>query len=158
VAHLRRRLQNSWITSTATGSAETPQSWHTLAVPASIDHRHLARLLAIGRIAIGVGLLVAPSRIGRGWVGEAAASGGGKVALRALGARDVALGYGTIRALDTGDPTLRGWVTACGLCDLSDSAATLVAFRYLPKRGRVLSLALAGGAAIGALAGRDRLD
>ena len=158
MAHLRRRLQNSGEAPYGAGSAASRDAWHTLAVPASIDHRHLARLLAIGRIAIGVGLLVAPTRIGRGWVGEPATSGGGKVALRALGARDLALGYGTIRALDSGDPTLRSWVTAGGLCDLSDTAATLVAFRSLPKRGRVLALVLAGGAATAALVGRDQLD
>ena len=112
----------------------------------------------MGRIAIGAALLLAPGRAGQGWIGATAHSGGGKVALRALGARDVAIGYGIVRALDHGDPQARQWVTFAGLCDLADSTATILAFRSLPTRGRVVSLAVAAGAAAASLVARDRLD
>jgi hypothetical protein len=127
-------------------------------VPSQIDHRYVVRLLAIGRVAIGVMLLVLPRRIGRGWIGESASAGGGKIALRAVGARDIAIGYGTIRAFDEGDPSLRQWVTIAGSCDLADTVATVLAFRKLPKRGRMLSLAIAAGAATAAFAARNHLD
>lgn len=124
----------------------------------AIDHRHVVRALGIGRLALGAALLLAPGRAGRGWIGEAARSPGGKVALRALGSRDLVLGYGVIHALDTGDDSLRDWVTLAGLCDLTDAAASVVAFRRLPTKGRWLAVTLAGGAAAAAFVARDRLD
>ena len=103
-------------------------------------------------------MLLAPGRAGSGWIGEPARTPGGKVALRALGARDLVVGYGVVHALDTGDESLREWVTLAGICDLTDAAATAVAFRRLPKKGRWLAVVLAGGAAAAAFVARDRLD
>lgn len=125
---------------------------------AHIDHRHLSRILGVSRAALGAALLVAPSLTARGWVGEQASSGSGKVALRALGIRDVAIGYGTVHAIDSGDPNLRQWVTLAGLCDLADATATVLAFRRLPRRGRFLALAMAAAATSAAFVARDRLE
>ena len=124
---------------------------------APIDHHFIARLLGMGRIAIGVALVLAPRRFGRSWVGAAAESGGGRLALRATGARDIAIGYGVVRALDSGDPSTRLWVTLAGGCDLADAAATLAAYRSLPKRKRALSLVVSAGAAASAFVARDRI-
>lgn len=112
----------------------------------------------MSRAALGAALLVAPSLTARGWVGEQASSGSGKVALRALGIRDVAIGYGTVHAIDSGDPNLRQWVTLAGLCDLADATATVLAFRRLPRRGRFLALAMAAAATSAAFVARDRLE
>ncbi|MDZ7677897.1 MAG: hypothetical protein U5K29_05055 [Acidimicrobiales bacterium] len=125
---------------------------------AHIDHRHLSRILGVSRAALGVALLVAPRLTARGWVGDQATSGSGKVALRALGIRDVAIGYGTVHAIDSGDPNLRQWVTLAGLCDLTDATATVLAFHRLPKRGRFLALTMAAAAAAVAFVARDRLE
>lgn len=125
---------------------------------AHIDHRHLSRILGVSRAAIGLALLVAPRRTARGWVGDRAASGSGTVALRALGVRDLAIGYGTVHAIDSGDPNLRQWVTLAGLCDLTDAAATVLAFHRLPRRGRFMALAIAAAAGATAFVARDRLE
>jgi hypothetical protein len=127
-------------------------------VSISIDHRHVARVLGIGRVAIGTALLLAPRRFGRGWVGESAATPGAKVAFRALGARDVVLGYGLIHSLDTGDDDAAQWLTLAALCDVADAVATLGAARRIPRRGAVVGVILAGGAAAAALVARDQLD
>lgn len=123
-----------------------------------IDHHFVARILAMGRVGIGLAMVVAPRRFGRTWIGIPATTGGGKVALRATGARDIVIGIGTVRALDAGDPDVRQWVTAAGVCDLADSAATLLSFGSLPRRTRVVSLIVAAGSAAAAFAARDHLD
>jgi hypothetical protein len=127
-------------------------------VQLQIDHRHLARLLGMGRVAIGAALLAAPGRFGRRWLGDTATRRSTKVAVRALGARDVVVGMGTLRALGTGDPALRQWVTWAGLCDLTDATATILAYPALPKRNRALTLAIAAGAAGAAFAAREHLE
>jgi hypothetical protein len=111
-----------------------------------MDERRAARSLALGRIALGVGLLGAPTLVGSGWVGRDAASDpGARVLLRALAARDVALGFGLKASLDRDAPT-RGWLEAGLVADGTDLAATLSAGRALPLAGRVLVGSLAGGA------------
>ena len=115
-----------------------------------MDERRAARCLALGRIALGVGMLVAPRLVGSGWVGRDAASPGARVLLRALAARDVGLGFGLKASLDRHAPT-RGWLEAGLVADGTDLAATLSAGRDLPLAGRVLVGTLAGGAvALGA--------
>ena len=49
---------------------------------------------AIGRIAIGAGLLALPRATGGAWLGEPAEEPGGQLAVASLGARDLALGAG----------------------------------------------------------------
>lgn len=116
------------------------------------------RILGLGRIALGAFMLVAPRRVGRGWIGDSAAANGGTVAVRAIGARDVAIGWATVNALDTGDESLRTWVTIAALCDATDATATVLSFRKLPRWGRLVSIALAGGSAAAGLIARDHLD
>lgn len=123
-----------------------------------IDHHFVARILGMGRVGIGLALVLAPGRFGRTWIGAPASTDGGKMALRAAGARDIAIGIGTVRALDAGDPSARQWVTIAGACDLADSAATLLSYRSLPTRKRAISLIVAAGSAAAAFAARDQLD
>lgn len=73
---------------------------------------------------------------------------------RALGARDVALGLGALSALagrDTG--SARTWLAAGALSDSLDVAASAASWRDLPRFGRWLVAASAGGAALAGLAG-----
>ena len=112
--------------------------------------RRLALTVAGLRVALGAVALAAPDLALRPWVG----AGHGperRVLARSLGARDVALGLGALVAGRRRAP-LRGWVEAGSLADTGDVLATALAFGRLPRRGRLLVLgAAAGAAAAGAL-------
>jgi len=86
-------------------------------------------------MAVGAALLVAPG-MARVWVGEPAAEPGGKALTRALGARDLALGVGLLRAV-RGGGDVGPWLGAGMLADGADLAATLLAWDRLPGVGRV---------------------
>jgi hypothetical protein len=123
-----------------------------------MDHRALARLLAVGRIGVGVGLLMAPGAVANGWGGKVAAEPGAKLFLRALGGRDLLLGVGALRSLGEGDGSAAAWVRASALADVTDVAATTVALRHLPSPGKWLTIALAGTAAAVGLNAAGQLD
>src|SRR5437764_9543165 len=98
--------------------------------------RQLATGLALNRCAFGVGYLLAPARTGRGWIGAVAAHPATRVFTRALGARDLALGLGALRALCSGDDgEARAWLAAHALADGADLLATQAARRSLPAGG-----------------------
>jgi hypothetical protein len=112
--------------------------------------RQIAEAIAVGRIAIGIVALVAPTVPLRPWVGrDFAWQPRAKLLARSLGARDLALGIGVMLALRHKAP-VRGWVEGAGLADVGDTLATLLAFGKLPKSGRWLVLASAAGAAAAA--------
>ena len=114
--------------------------------------RRLAGAVALGRIALGIVALTAPSLPLRPWVGDQGRTPAARLLARALGGRDVALGLGAAEALQRRAPA-RGWVLAGGLADLGDAAATVGYWRRLPAVGRLLVLVAAGGgAAVAALA------
>ena len=109
--------------------------------------RQLAEAVAVGRVAIGIVALAAPTVPLRPWVGrDFAWQPRAKLLARSLGARDLALGIGVLLALRHDTP-VRGWVEGSGLADAGDTVATLMAFGKLPKASRWLVLASAGGAA-----------
>jgi hypothetical protein len=115
-----------------------------------VEPRDLAIALARGRIAIGLGFLLLPGITGRMWVGRDANRAGPKVFVRAMGARDVAMGLGIVIAFDRGTP-VRGWLEAATLADLADFAATLIARDHIPSAAVPQALAMAGSsAALGA--------
>jgi hypothetical protein len=108
-----------------------------------------ARAYALGRAALGAGLVLAPERLGRPWLGAAAGTPGGRAALRGLGGRDLALGLLLLGAV--GDraaaPVL---ARACAASDAVDAAATVLARDAIPATGRGVVALAAGGAATGA--------
>jgi hypothetical protein len=115
-----------------------------------MDPRSLARIVAAGRLGLGLGLIAAPERFTGLWLGRDAARAGTRVATRGLGARDLALGAGL---LASGDGALPAWVAAAVAADAGDLFATVAAGDSLPLTGRVLVGALAaGGAALGVVA------
>src|SRR4051794_11172323 len=119
--------------------------------------RALSTGLAVNRIAFGLGYLLKPAPAGRGWIGRIARHPGTAVFTRALGARDVALGLGALRALWAGgEGEARAWMAAHALSDGADLAATLAARRPLPRKGVRFASAMAGAstavAALGATA------
>jgi len=114
----------------------------------------VARALGAGRVVLGAALLAAPSLVGRPWLGDVAATPGGRVALRALGARDALLG-GIVLHLAGRPPAGGRALQAAAVADAVDFAATLAARRRLPPLGSAGVMALAGGAALaGLVAGR----
>jgi hypothetical protein len=108
--------------------------------------RTLIAAFALGRIAFGIGLIAAPERIARGWIGDDAKRPAAKVAVRGLGARDVALSAGALAAA-AGGRSARGWLLAAVACDCVDVAATLTAGDAVPERARAGTVLVAGGSA-----------
>jgi hypothetical protein len=114
--------------------------------------RQIAEAIAIGRIAIGIVALVAPTVPLRPWVGrDFAWQPRAKLLARSLGARDLALGAGGLVALRDGDrERARRWFAAQGVTDAVDLVAT-VAARDVPLPARLFAgLVAAGSAAIAA--------
>jgi hypothetical protein len=122
-----------------------------------VDHRQVVRILSVLRVVIGAVLLVAPGAAGRRWLGEVATDPRVKVAVRGLGARDLALGLGALRALDRGEPA-RGWVQLAAVGDTTDAISSVVAVRHLGPVRAMASVATAGAAALIGLAAADRVD
>lgn len=120
------------------------------------SHR-TAIAFAIGRIAFGVGLLAAPQRVAKGWLAADAERPPTQVAVRGLGARDVALAAGVVVAARE-RAALRPWLVGCLVCDLADIASTLAAGSALPARARWGTVALAGSAAIAGAALTVRVE
>jgi hypothetical protein len=114
-----------------------------------------ARTAAVGvavvRILYGAALAAAPARTTRSWLGRDATSPGGGVALRALGAREVAIHAGAVAAALSG-AAVRPWLAASIGGDCSDVLATFGARSGLPEGAAGKTLAVAGGSAALSLA------
>jgi hypothetical protein len=109
--------------------------------------RTLARLQALGRVALGGGLVVAPGLVAGGWVGAVADRREGQALAIGLGARDIGLAFGTLRALSAG----RGagpWLRAGIVADAADLVATLRARDSLPPLAAPAVAAIAGGSVL----------
>jgi hypothetical protein len=97
------------------------------------------------RVAYGVALIAAPSRLARGWLGPTGAPT--NVALRGVGAREVAIhGVALVAAL-RGAP-LRPWLAVSLAGDLGDIAATAVSADGLPEGAVPKTVAVAGASAL----------
>ena len=108
--------------------------------------RAAARALALARVGFGAAMLAAPGAVGRPWIGEAVATPGGAVLMRALGVRDLLLGAIAAHVVDRGPVAARA-AQANAVADLVDFAATLAARRSLPPTAAG-ALAVAGGGAV----------
>jgi hypothetical protein len=114
------------------------------------DPRLTAPAIAVGRVALGVVAITQPALPARSWVSaERAAEPGVQVLARALGVRDLALGALALAACARGSACARRATVGLGaFADGIDAAATVLAWRSLPRAGRYLALAAAGGAAV----------
>jgi hypothetical protein len=110
--------------------------------------RQGARAVAAGRVALGLTALAWPTIPARPWVGSTRDDLTARVFGRALGGRDLALGLGTLAALEGSGSGAGAWVAAGALSDALDVAASLASWRELPRLTRWLVLASAGGAAV----------
>jgi hypothetical protein len=95
-----------------------------------MDPRTLARAQALGRIGFGAGLMLAPGAVAGAWVGDPAERPGGRVLAIAMGARDLAIGLGTLGA--AGRRCGPAWIRAGMLADAADLVATLRTREALP--------------------------
>ena len=91
-----------------------------------MDNRRVIAMLSIARVGVGTALLLAPQRMGRNWVGSVADDPRAALVIRGFGARDLALGLGTLRALSRNEP-LTGWVQMAALGDACDAVAGIAA-------------------------------
>jgi hypothetical protein len=89
--------------------------------------------------------------------GGSGADGLAPVFLRMVGARDIALGLGTVIALDRGAP-VRGWLEGSALADAADGVAAMLGRDTLTPRALRATVAVATASALlGPLLAR-RLD
>ena len=111
-----------------------------------MDAKTAARVLHGGRVALGLGLLIAPSRAARGWVGDLADRPGVQALVRSVGVRDAVLGLIALHTLDHPDVGPRWQRTLAGV-DAVDALATGLAADDLPRNGVIGTAVIAGGAA-----------
>src|SRR3954454_24040240 len=111
-----------------------------------MNPRAIARQISLGRMGFGIAFMLAPSWAGGMWIGPDASRPGTKLFIRSLGARDFALGLGTLLAMRHDRPT-RGWLEASGLCDFADLVVTIIAREHVPPASRVTVYAIAGPSA-----------
>ena len=109
--------------------------------------RDAVRGLAIGRIVLGVSLLLFPRLVGRLSIGPDADTAAVTVLSRALGARDAVMGGMLLHTLQNPQVAQR-WIKTCGALDTIDMTAAFLARDGLPPSRRVLFYALAGGSAV----------
>jgi hypothetical protein len=110
--------------------------------------RKLTAAFATSRLIFGAGLVVLPDRLGSPWLGNDAGRAPVKIAIRALGARDVALSAGTLSALRSGD-RVGMWLSGAIVSDLCDVVSTLATpGRSLPANARWGTAVLGGGSAL----------
>ena len=110
-----------------------------------MEDRDLARMLGLGRVVLGATMVLAPRKSVRGYTGDEMQSFSAGMAMRGMGARDIALGMGLLVALDN-DGEVPRWLEAGALADAGDFLSALANFRELPTLRRLMWLATAGTA------------
>ena len=109
----------------------------------------LAGTLALGRMAFGINYAIRPQEASTSWIGPVAKAPPVQVIVRSQGARDIALGAGSLRALVRDDRReLRAWVLGQTLADGTDPLATWIARRKLPRRQAKLAMIVAGASTL----------
>jgi hypothetical protein len=99
------------------------------------------------RVAYGAGLIAAPERLARRWLGPGAGAPPTQVPLRGLGAREIVV-HGAAIAAALGHRPLRPFLAASVAGDLADILATVAGRRGLPEGAARATLAVAGGSAL----------
>lgn len=107
-----------------------------------MDDASVALFSARGRIAFGVVAAVAPSLVTRIMTGTKQPKGEA-VFTRMFGARDAALGLGTVVAIDHGTP-VRGWLEAMAMADLADAVTAWLERDNLTPNAFIGTVAIAG--------------
>ncbi|HEX4305195.1 MAG TPA: hypothetical protein VHZ54_04105 [Solirubrobacterales bacterium] len=109
--------------------------------------RRAAAALLGFRVAYGVALLVAPGKVaGNRWLGPGARQPAAEVALRGLGAREVAVHAIALARLARREP-IRPFLAASIIGDLADVGAAVISRDGLPDGSPAATAAVAGGSA-----------
>jgi hypothetical protein len=117
----------------------------------------LAMSIARCRIAIGAAAILTPGLAARVMGGRRASEGIAPVFARMVGARDVALGLGTVIALDRGKP-VRGWLEGSALSDTVDCVACVLAREDMPPSAFTVAAGLGAASAMLCVLLSRRLD
>jgi hypothetical protein len=105
--------------------------------------------MSVARVAIGLSLIVEPRIATAQWIGRSHKTAAGRVLARALGARDMAVGLGTLLGLSR--RAVSPWLLAGMLCDTADLVVTIAERDSLPAAAVPVVGAAAGlGVALGA--------
>lgn len=109
--------------------------------------KRAAAALLTFRVAYGAALLIAPGKVaGNRWLGPGAHQPAATVALRGLGAREVAVHGIALAELARGGP-VRPYLAASILGDLADIGAAFGSRNGLPSGSPTATAAVAGGSA-----------
>ena len=111
-----------------------------------MEDEDLARMFGLTRLTIGAVTLLAPSLVAKVWMGRGADDAVSKVALRGLGGREAALGFGLLVALERGGE-VRRWIEAGAIADAGDALGTLSQRRNLAPSRWLIATAIAGASA-----------
>jgi hypothetical protein len=124
-----------------------------------MSDRNRTAVLAVlgGHIAFGVGVILAPRRLGSRWLGPAAATAPSQVPLRALGAREIILHTAAIIAVLNGQPA-RPWLAGSAGGDVADIAATFAGRRQLPDGSLAFTAVVGGASALASAAVAAAID
>jgi len=122
-----------------------------------LSPRDAIRGLAIGRIVMGVAMVLFPRPAGRLSVGADGGSRAVTVPMRALGARDAVFGGMVLHTLGNAQ-VARRWVSTVGAIDAVDCAAAFAARGALSRSKRLMFYAVAGGSAAVHLALAPKLE
>jgi hypothetical protein len=99
------------------------------------------------RIVYGLALLIAPGKVaGNRWLGPGARQPAATVALRGLGAREVAV-HGIALATLARGGAVRPWLAASIAGDIADVGAAVISRDGLPDGSAAATAAVAGGSA-----------
>ncbi len=110
--------------------------------------RTLTAAFAVSRLLFGAGLILVPEQLASRWLGDDSRRAPVKIAIRAVGARDVALSAGILATLREGD-ALRPWLAGAVVSDLCDVLSTLATpGGALPGNARWGTAVLGGGSAL----------
>jgi hypothetical protein len=123
----------------------------------TVSKKQFVLTYCAARIGYAVGLIVAPTRVARPWLGDMSRASS-QIATRGLGMRELALCTGALATSASGAPA-RWWLAACAASDSVDLASTLLADdRDLPSHAKVGTVVAAAsfGAVAAALALRER--
>jgi hypothetical protein len=121
-----------------------------------MDHRTNVLVIARGRIILGLAMLLVPGIVLRIMLGRDASTSTARVLARMFGAREVALGVGTVTSVKEHTQDAE-WVSAAAMSDAVDGLA--MAFSPgVPARCRPAALIGAGSALLGMQAARALAD
>ncbi|KZF07005.1 hypothetical protein A2J02_02225 [Rhodococcus sp. EPR-147] len=109
--------------------------------------RRLPEIVGIGRAAIGIAHMIAPTRANELLAGPDAAVATTRAAARTFGIRELYIGGGLFAATMYAPKLVRTLLRAGVAVDVWDTGAFALT-AYLPQRTRVAGCAIAGGFAI----------